>query len=438
MSIPYGSDVPRRPVRVFRVFVKEADGTLFERWEIPMTASGRRTVAEESVADVIDRLKATFLAIGSKSPKLRGNFDIALFTSAARTRPDFGRIRRMQENELYADEVLRGYPHVFALLTPDPAAHAAASESSGRGVSAAFGVSGGGASASVSVAVAAAAAAAAAVPVPEPNGGDDDGDEEDGDEEDGDEEDGDEEDGDDDSIQICDICGTYLDDGNVPLQECKNCATDACEECLMTCSRCKGKFCTSCYEGGYGASVSGTHLNGSYCEECWRLMRMKSRQEMTRSARARADDDWDETDWGFKNDTLNMGGVGAPNSAWIAFVKQVKEAHGLTYKNALIKASELKKKGLMPAAAALVPASKKRAAALPKNKRAVADGGKASSCVKQHTKKYTDRKGPPYAGNDAGCRDAHARGNDGACYASRPDKNGTYRWRLTTEKSACS
>jgi hypothetical protein len=47
-------------------------------------------------------------------------------------------------------------------------------------------------------------------------------------------------------------------------------------------------------------------------------------------------------------------------------------------------------------------------------------------CIKQNTKKYKSRSSPPYSAMD--CQGKTMIGNDGATYASKPDKRGIYRW----------
>ena len=49
-----------------------------------------------------------------------------------------------------------------------------------------------------------------------------------------------------------------------------------------------------------------------------------------------------------------------------------------------------------------------------------------SKCIKQNTKKYKSRSSPPYSAMD--CQGKTMIGNDGASYASKPDKRGIYRW----------
>jgi hypothetical protein len=46
--------------------------------------------------------------------------------------------------------------------------------------------------------------------------------------------------------------------------------------------------------------------------------------------------------------------------------------------------------------------------------------------IKQNTKKYKSRSSPPYSAMD--CQGKTMIGNDGATYASKPDKRGIYRW----------
>lgn len=48
------------------------------------------------------------------------------------------------------------------------------------------------------------------------------------------------------------------------------------------------------------------------------------------------------------------------------------------------------------------------------------------SCVKQTSKKYTERPSPPFPANE--CRDMTKRGNDGSMYESVAASNGVYRW----------
>lgn len=47
-------------------------------------------------------------------------------------------------------------------------------------------------------------------------------------------------------------------------------------------------------------------------------------------------------------------------------------------------------------------------------------------CIKLKTKKYSLRDSPPYSAMD--CPDKIMKGNDGAMYASKADKNGIYKW----------
>ena len=64
----------------------------------------------------------------------------------------------------------------------------------------------------------------------------------------------------------------------------------------------------------------------------------------------------------------------------------------------------------------------------------------ARDCVEQTTKKYTNRKSPPYPANVCPVGDKK-KGNDGKMYVvSEPNKNGVSRWVLEktykTEKKA--
>lgn len=56
-----------------------------------------------------------------------------------------------------------------------------------------------------------------------------------------------------------------------------------------------------------------------------------------------------------------------------------------------------------------------------------------NACIKQDTKKYKSRKSPPYSAMN--CRDKTVVGNDGASYASKPDKRGIYRWVIYKNKN---
>ena len=56
-------------------------------------------------------------------------------------------------------------------------------------------------------------------------------------------------------------------------------------------------------------------------------------------------------------------------------------------------------------------------------------GGYDPDCPKLTGKKYTDRPGPPRAGNATGCRGKQKTGNDGYLYESVPNKRGVYSWR---------
>ena len=54
----------------------------------------------------------------------------------------------------------------------------------------------------------------------------------------------------------------------------------------------------------------------------------------------------------------------------------------------------------------------------------------ARDCVEQTTKKYTNRKSPPYPANVCPVGDKK-KGNDGKMYVvSEPNKNGVSRWVL--------
>jgi len=67
----------------------------------------------------------------------------------------------------------------------------------------------------------------------------------------------------------------------------------------------------------------------------------------------------------------------------------------------------------------------------------------ARDCVEQTTKKYTNRKSPPYPANVCPVGDKK-KGNDGKMYVvSEPNKNGVSRWVLEktsikTDKKAAS
>ena len=56
-----------------------------------------------------------------------------------------------------------------------------------------------------------------------------------------------------------------------------------------------------------------------------------------------------------------------------------------------------------------------------------------NSCVKMTTNKYSLRNSPPYPANK--CKTRKKKGNDGNCYVSKPDKNGTYKWVLIDKKN---
>ena len=47
-------------------------------------------------------------------------------------------------------------------------------------------------------------------------------------------------------------------------------------------------------------------------------------------------------------------------------------------------------------------------------------------CIKQTTKKYTNRKSPPYPANK--CKGKTKKGNDSKLYTSVSNKKGIYRW----------
>ena len=49
-------------------------------------------------------------------------------------------------------------------------------------------------------------------------------------------------------------------------------------------------------------------------------------------------------------------------------------------------------------------------------------------CERLTLKKYKSRPGPPYPGNQAGCRGLKMEGNDGVMYESVARKDGVYRW----------
>ena len=49
-------------------------------------------------------------------------------------------------------------------------------------------------------------------------------------------------------------------------------------------------------------------------------------------------------------------------------------------------------------------------------------------CEEKRTKKYLNRKSPPYAANEEGCRGTVKQGHDGKWYTSTRASNGVYRW----------
>lgn len=51
-------------------------------------------------------------------------------------------------------------------------------------------------------------------------------------------------------------------------------------------------------------------------------------------------------------------------------------------------------------------------------------------CPILRDKKYANRPSPPRPANDPGCRGKLFRGNNGKMYASKPNRNGVYRWVL--------
>jgi len=56
-----------------------------------------------------------------------------------------------------------------------------------------------------------------------------------------------------------------------------------------------------------------------------------------------------------------------------------------------------------------------------------------SKCIEQFTAKYTKRGSPPYPAMD--CKNRVMLGNDENVYKSKPDKNGTYKWIKTSNRS---
>lgn len=56
-----------------------------------------------------------------------------------------------------------------------------------------------------------------------------------------------------------------------------------------------------------------------------------------------------------------------------------------------------------------------------------------STCIKQTTKKYTQRKRPPFPAED--CKGMRMKGNDGKLYESRLNDKGVYTWRIVPTKT---
>lgn len=56
-----------------------------------------------------------------------------------------------------------------------------------------------------------------------------------------------------------------------------------------------------------------------------------------------------------------------------------------------------------------------------------------SDCVKETKQKYTVRNSPTYSA--AKCKGTRKKGNDGKLYASKPDKNGVYKWVAVTKQT---
>lgn len=54
-------------------------------------------------------------------------------------------------------------------------------------------------------------------------------------------------------------------------------------------------------------------------------------------------------------------------------------------------------------------------------------------CHEKRTKKYLDRKSPPYGANEADCRGTVKRGNDGSYYTSTANIAGVYKWIKNAE-----
>ena len=128
---------------------------------------------------------------------------------------------------------------------------------------------------------------------------------------------------------------------------------------------------------------------------------------------------------------------------WINFVKMYQKKHELSYKDALIRASspyqEIKSiersfaKGNKPlvkcqgGVCEVVKAKQTLDPIQDTKEYLMVD---EISCQKRYTKKYRNRKSPPFPGNDMFCRGMTARGNDGKLYLSKPNKNGVYSWRI--------
>ena len=55
------------------------------------------------------------------------------------------------------------------------------------------------------------------------------------------------------------------------------------------------------------------------------------------------------------------------------------------------------------------------------------------SCVKQTSKKYTERPSPPIKAKD--CKGKTKKGNDGSMYVSKAASNGVYRWSKVSTKT---
>lgn len=75
---------------------------------------------------------------------------------------------------------------------------------------------------------------------------------------------------------------------------------------------------------------------------------------------------------------------------------------------------------------------KKRESAKPTStKKTTTTTVRGTRCSKQAARKYTQRKGPPYAANAEKCRGKRKKGNDGEWYVSKATRTGTYRWVKT-------